>query len=142
MTNATKIKLNHLFIDLMKQLDSINDGITTFESRFNMPYFLDTYTDIVISHQWENPLNYAYLDALYLNYPLVHNANMIKESGYYYNEFDVKQGKKQLLKSLIEHDNNIEEYNERSQKTLDRFLPTNEQSIDTYDKLIKKLLSK
>jgi len=143
VTNTTdQLKESKLFIDTVNNLNIVKEHIVSFETRYRMPYFLSEYTDIVISHQWENPLNYAYLDALYLKYPLVHNAHMIKESGYYYNEFDVKQGKKQLLKALTEHDNNIEEYNERSQKTLNRFLPTNEQSIDIYDKLIKKLLSK
>lgn len=142
ITNAEKIKVNPLFVDIMKQLDVVKDGIATFESRFRMPYFLDTYTDIVVSHQWENPLNYAYLDALYLNYPIVHNAPMIKNSGYYYDGFNVDEGAKQLLFALTEHDKNIDEYNERSQKVLNKYLPTNEKSIKTYDKLIDQLYKK
>ena len=143
VTNTTdKMKESKLFVEIINNFDITKDHIMSFEERYRMPYFLAEYTDIVISHQWENPLNYAYLDALYLNYPLVHNAHMIKESGYYYNEFNVKEGKNQLLKVLTEHDNNLEEYNENSQKTLNRFLPTNEESIEIYDKLIKKLLSK
>lgn len=143
VTNTTdKMKESKLFINTVNNFDIVKDKIISFETRYRMPYFLSTYTDIVISHQWENPLNYAYLDALYLNYPLVHNAHMIKDAGYYYSEFDVNQGKQKLLEALTEHDNNIEEYKERSQKTLNKYLPTNEHSIKTYDKLIKKLLKK
>jgi len=143
VTNTTEnMKKSKLFNSIVNEFDIYKDGIMSFETRYRMPYFLSEYTDIVISHQWENPLNYAYLDALYLNYPLVHNANMIKESGYYYDEFNVDKGKEQLLKALTNHDNNIEEYNERSKKTLERFVPTNEKSIDTYDKMIKKLITK
>jgi len=143
VTNTTNnMRETKLFIDIVNHFDITKEHIMSFENRFRMPYFLSEFTDIVISHQWENPLNYAYLDALYLNYPLVHNAYMIKESGYYYNEFDVEEGKEQLLKALTEHDDNMDEYNERSKKTLERFLPTNEKSIDIYDKMIKKLLSK
>jgi uncharacterized protein DUF2827 len=142
VTNALKIKESKLFIDIMNNLDIVKEHIVSFESRYKMPYFLSKYTDIVISHQWENPLNYAYLDALYLNYPLVHNAHMIKDGGYYYNDFNVKEGKEQLLYALKEHDNNIDNYNERSQKILDKYLPTNEESIKKYDDLIEKILNK
>ena len=142
VTNSDKIKLNPLFIDIMKQLDVVKDGIATFESRFRMPYFLDTYTDVVISHQWENPLNYAYLDALYLNYPLVHNAHMIKDVGYYYEGFNVKQGAEQLTYALNSHHKNMDKYNQRSKMILDRYLPTNQQSIEKYDMMIEDLYKK
>ena len=139
VTNADKIKLNPLFIDTMKMLDVVNDGVATFESRFRMPYFLDTYTDIVIAHQWENALNYAYLEALYLGYPLVHNAHLMKDGGYYYKGFNTTQGAEKLLYAITEHDKNIEEYNEKSQKVLNRYLITNEKSIEIYDKMIDDL---
>ena len=142
VTNGMKIKNNPLFIDIMNQLDIIKSRIATFESRFRIPYFLDVYTDVVISHQWENPLNYAYLDALYLNYPLVHNAPLIKDAGYYYEGFNVDQGAKQLIFALTKHDKNIEKYNEKSKKVLDRYLPTNQKSIDIYDKMIDDLYKK
>ena len=105
-----------------------------------MPYFLDKYTDIVIAHQMYNPLNYAYLDALYLKYPLVHNASLMKDGGYYYDEFDADEGKKQLLYAINEHDKNLEEYEEKSKKVLDKYLPTNKKSIEIYDKLIDNLM--
>lgn len=142
VTNSDKIKLNPYFIDIMKQLDVVNSGVATFENRFRMPYFLDTYTDIVVAHQWDNPLNYAYLEPLYLNYPLVHNASLIKDGGYYYDGFNVDEGAKQLLYALTEHDKNIEEYKERNKKVLGRYLPTNPQSIETYDKMIDDLYTK
>ena len=142
VTNAMKIKTNPLFVNLMNQLDIIKDGIATFEGRYSMPYFLDTYTDVVISHQWENPLNYAYLDALYLNYPIVHNAHLIKNVGYYYDGFDIKKGKEKLLFALTEHDKNMEEYNEKSKKELKKYLPTNPKLIDIYDNMIDELFKK
>lgn len=142
VTNALEIKKSELFIGIMGNLDIVKEHIVSFESRYRMPYFLSKYTDIVISHQWENPLNYAYLDALYLKYPLVHNAHMIKGCGYYYDGFDVKEGKEQLLYALKEHDNNLEEYEKRSQKVLKKYLPTNKTSIKKYDELIEKLLNK
>jgi len=142
ITNSDNIKTNPLFIDLMQQFDIVKNGIATFENRFRMPYFLDTYTDIVLAHQWENPLNYAYLEALYLEYPLVHNASMIKDAGYYYEGFDVKTGKQQLIRALTEHDRNADVYNRRSKRVIERYLPTNSNSIETYDKMIDNLFKK
>ena len=142
VTNTDNIKNNPLFIDIMKHLNIVNDGIATFESRYNTPYFLGKYTDVVVSHQIYNPLNYAYLDALYLDYPLVHNAYMIKDAGYYYDGFDVETGKEMLKYALTEHDNNLEEHNEKNKKVLQRYLPTNEENIDNYRKLIKNAINK
>jgi len=142
ITNTEKIRTNDLFVDIVKMFDIVKDGKATFEGRFKMPYFLHNYTDVVIAHQWENPLNYAYLEALYLNYPLVHNAYLMKEAGYYYDGFNVKQGTDMLLYALEQHDKNLEEYKEKSKKLIDRFLPTNQQSIETYDKMIDDLFKK
>ena len=142
VTNSLSIKDSPLFIDIMNHMDIVKKGIATFESRFRTPYFLDKYTDIVIAHQMHNPLNYAYLDALYLKYPLIHNASLMKDGGYYYDGFNVKKGKEQLLFALTEHDKNLDEYEYKSQKVLNRYLPTNEKSIKIYDKLIKDLMKK
>ena len=141
LTNTSKLKENTYFMSLIGMLNVFNNGKVRLEGRYAIPYFLTSYTDVVLSHQIFNPLNYAYLDALYLNYPIVHNADMIKDAGYYYSGFDVKEGKEKLLYALTEHDNNIEEYNKRSKKVLERYLPTNEDSIEIYDKLIGKLLN-
>jgi hypothetical protein len=142
ITNTTEIRKNELFIKIMKTLDIVKDNKATFEDRFRMPYFLDKFTDIVIAHQWESSLNYAYFDALYLNYPFVHNAPMIKDSGYYYDQFNVEEGVKQLKFAIEQHDKNIEEYNERNKKVIDRFLPNNEKIIEIYDEMIDDLFKK
>lgn len=139
VTNTDKIKTNALFVDIMQHLNIVKDGVATFESRYNTPQFLGKYTDVVVSHQMYNPLNYAYLDALYLKYPLVHNAYMIKDAGYYYDGFNAEIGKEKLKYALTEHDNNMEEYEEKSRKVLERYLPTNEESLKIYKKVILDL---
>jgi hypothetical protein len=140
VTNTQKIRFYKEFIHLMNQLDIVKNGKTTFENRFPMPWFLSEHTDIVVSHQWENALNYAYLDAIYMGYPLVHNAHLCKDCGYYYEEFNVTQGKEQLLYAMTEHDKNLEEYEIRSKKVLDRFNSDNMEVVEKYDILIKNLL--
>ena len=139
VTNTNKIRQNKEFIHLMNQLDIVKNNKSTFEDRFHMAWFLSEYTDIVVSHQWENALNYAYLDAIYMGYPLVHNAHLCKDCGYYYDEFNIEQGREQLLYAMTEHDNNLEEYEERSKIVLERYNSDNMEVVEKYDILIENL---
>ena len=98
---------------------------------------LAQFADIVIAHQLTNPLNYSYLDALYLQFPLVHNAPMIKDAGYYYSGNNIGMGARQLKLAIEQHDNNIAEYTERSEKVLTRYTIFNEGLLETYKQLIE-----
>lgn len=139
VTNTTHIKDKKFFIKIVNHLDIVKDKIASFEARYSTPIFLSKYTDVVLSHQWGNPLNYAYLDALYLGYPLVHNAEMIKDAGYYYPKSNVDIGEKMLENALTKHDNNLVEYEDKSKKVLERYSTTNKDSILKYDEMIKSL---
>lgn len=142
ITNSNKIKIHKEFVHLMNKLDIIKDKKMTFESRFPMPWFLSEHTDVVLAHQWENALNYAYLDAIYMGYPIVHNAHLIKNMGYYYNGFDISEGKDMLEYAISEHDKNIEEYNEKNKKLLFNFSTDNLDIVKKYDILIENLMDK
>ena len=75
--------------------------------------FLDAITkfgSIIISHQQDNALNYLYLESLYLNLPILHNSDFIKDYGYYYPEYDIDIAKVQINKILKEHKENISNY--------------------------------
>jgi hypothetical protein len=139
VTNGKDLMANHEFTGHLKYLDIVKEKKIFMESRYNTPYFLAEHTDIVLSHQWGNPLNYAYLDALHFGYPLVHNADMIKDMGYFYNDFNILSGAEQLLKALSEHDLHHEEYKRRSAFALNRYRATNNSLSDLYDKLIDEL---
>ncbi|QQX88401.1 DUF2827 family protein [Cupriavidus necator] len=52
----------------------VQAGKASFEARYSTPYFLARFTDVVVTHQWENGLNYLYYEAAYGRYPLVHNS--------------------------------------------------------------------
>lgn len=142
VTNAVKLKENKEFIRFVNLgFDLKRDRKIFFEARYPIVYFLSSYTDVVLSHQWGNDLNYAYLDALYYGYPLVHNAFYIQDAGYHYEFFDYEKGAQQLKKALSEHDDNLEEYKEKNRLALERYLPTHQPMIDAYDRLIDNLWS-
>lgn len=142
ITNTQKIRTKSEFVHLMNKLDIVKNHKATFENRYPTAWFLSEYTDIVLSHQWENPLNYAYLDAVYMGYPLVHNAILFKDAGYYYEEFNIDYGREQLIKSMTEHDKHLEEYEKKSKEIIHKFNTDNPDVVKRYDVLIKKLMNK
>lgn len=142
ITNTQKVRFHKELIHLMNQLDIVKEKKATFENRYPMAWFLTEHTDVVIAHQWENALNYAYLDAVYMKYPLVHNAHFFKDGGYYYDGFNVDEGKKQLLYALTEHDKHLEEYEKKSKCMIEKYHSDNPKNIERYDELIENLLNK
>lgn len=130
---------NKYFISCIKNLDITNSGKLKLCSRYPVNVFLSEKADIVVSHQWDNPLNYAYLDILYFGYPLIHNATMIKDAGYYYEGYDTDMGAR-LLDSVLNHrDEFLEQYNLNSDRVLSRYLTVNPKIVETYKKLIENV---
>ena len=142
MCNTYDKKDNPTFFNFIGRTELVKNGVMTVEKRYQMPDFLTRYVDIVLSHQWENGLNYAYNDALYGGYPFIHNSKLIpKGVGYYYDQFDAFEGAKVLLDVIDNHDKHHDEYVKRANEYLDSQLPTNPINIYLYDKEIKRLFS-
>ena len=93
----------------------------------------------MICHQLNNPLNYIYLDLAYMEYPVLHNAPLCKDIGYYYPNSDTVAGAEQLNRILKDHDANRKTYNARNRKALRRYESDNPELIATYDTLIDNL---
>ena len=142
MCNTYDKKDNPTFFNFIGRTELVKNGVMTVEKRYQMPDFLTRYVDIVLSHQWENGLNYAYNDALYGGYPFIHNSKLIpKGVGYYYDQFDAFEGAKVLLDVIDNHDKHHDEYVKRANEYLDSQLPTNPINIYLYEKEIKRLFS-
>ena len=73
------------------------------ESRYLVGQMMGSHIDAVVTHQWENDLNYLYWDVLYLGWPLIHNSVEFKDTGYYYPEFDPQTGGQVLREALGGH---------------------------------------
>ncbi len=141
VTNAEKLaKDSHEFISLMNQLDIVRQGKASFVARYDTPQFLAEMTDVVVSHQWENPLNYAYLEACWQGYPLVHNAHLCADLGYYYAGNDIAAGGRQLLHALEHHDEDWESYTQSQRTAIARYLPGDAQVRATYSRLLAQLM--
>ena len=118
--NLNITKLNKIFFAPRKKFTEI------FSSESN----------VVVSHQLLNGLNYTYLESLYLNIPLVHNSEYIKSAGYFYPDYNTKKGSAALNEALLYHDNNLEEYSQKSREVIKHYSPQNPKNIEKYKKLL------
>lgn len=140
MTNTFQLVHNAAFMSLAMRLSMVKQKKASFEKRYLMPFFLANYTDVVLAHQWENALNYAYLDALYLGFPLVHNAHFVKDAGYYYEGFDVMQGADQLVHALAAYDDEFGMQQDRNAAVLGRYRSDSPAVVAAYDAAVAACL--
>ncbi|WP_027797855.1 DUF2827 domain-containing protein [Paraburkholderia acidipaludis] len=140
VTNADQIARDSLeFITLMNQLDIVRAHKAVFLGRHETPVFLAENTDIVVSHQLENPLNYFYLEVCWQGYALVHNAHLCSDLGYYYRDNDAEEGARRLIEAIDTHDAHASWYRERQRTEIARYLPDNRQLVATYTALLDDL---
>jgi hypothetical protein len=141
LTNAEKLGKNKTFMSIIKTFDLFQDNKISADHRYKTSFVTSQYFDVVLSHQLMWNLNYLYLDIAYMGYPILHNAYMVKDLGYYYEGSDTVGGSKMLNWILENHDNHIDEYNEKNKKVIDRYSIHNPTMIETYDKLIFNLFN-
>lgn len=139
ITNTQKLKDNKRYISYLKTFNLYKDKKLSVENRYQTAFILTQYLDIVVSHQLLNPLNYLYLDVAYMGYPILHNAELCKDLGYYYQGSDLLKGAKVLEDVLLNHDKNIDSYNKRNDKVLQRYHADNKILVKSYDMLIENL---
>jgi hypothetical protein len=130
------------FIALMNQLDIVRQHKAVFLGRHETPAFLAEHTDVVISHQWENPLNYFYLEVSWQGYPLVHNASLCPDLGYYYPEHDVTEGARRLVEVLDSRFESFAAYRSLQRKAICRFLPDDPGLVGRYAGLLDAIVSR
>tara|TARA_R110001592_G_scaffold206933_3_gene457652 strand:+ start:164 stop:1243 length:1080 start_codon:yes stop_codon:yes gene_type:complete len=133
---AAKFTDKKYFKSLMWNLDVTKENKIEFKGRIKVSKILTDMSNVIISNQLLNALNYTYLEALHFNFPLIHNSELIKESGYYYPNYDTKLGAEALNLALNYHDQNLDKYKEQAQKTIRKYSPENPIVIEKYKKLL------
>ena len=126
--------------DLVQSLDLMSDKKISIEARYNTLFFMSNYADVVVSHQWENPLNYLYLDLAWYGWPIIHNAHLCADIGYYYEDFNYSQAAEVLVDVLKNHDKNATKYKQKNKRAIERFLPSNKNMQNKYKLLIENLI--
>ncbi|WP_176664494.1 DUF2827 domain-containing protein [Variovorax sp. SG517] len=126
--NTLHLKDHPTMLYLANSLDIVRQHKAVFHGRHDFAGFMVQFADAVVSHQWQNDQNYGYLDALYGNYPLVHNSPWLRDAGYYYPDFDIAAGAAQLREAVRSHDLQLDDYRARAQRvfqSVDPFSPAN-----------------
>jgi len=131
---------NREFAELMRRLDLVQAGKASFIGRVVTPTFLSSLTDIVVSHQWGLPLNYFYLECCWQGYPLIHNAEIIPDLGYYYHGNDIEKAASLIGDAVKYHDDIWEDYRYLQRERIKPFLSTNMALADEYDDLLFDLV--
>ncbi|GJH21255.1 DUF2827 domain-containing protein [Caballeronia novacaledonica] len=140
--NTFKLKDHAAFAGFAQSLDYVKHGLGNFEGRFPFAQIVPSAVDAVVSHQWENPQNYVYYEALYGGYPLIHNSHLIGDCGYRYHDFDCEEGGRALLRAFAEHDANLDSYRATAKKFLHTLDPENEQNVRTYTEAIEAVYAR
>lgn len=141
VTNAAGHMDNKSLINTLWPLDIYREKRVTFEGRYSTPYILHKYAHGVISHQWGNSLNYAYLDACHFGIPLVHNAHLCPDLGYYYEEWKLKDAAA-LMKMVMDIHIKDTGFRDRQRAMLNRYTINNPAMIEQYDLLVRNLFEK
>jgi len=140
VTNALDFKENKHFVSFCNSLGIFKSGRGSVEARYVSADFLTNHADAVISHQWENGLNYLYYEVLYGGYPLIHNSKFLKDYGYYYDEFDAYSGGAALIRAYKEHDKDLKKYKQIASKLLKERHPESIFSKTSHKSLIEKVV--
>ena len=141
MTNTFDKKENTAFKHIALGLRMVQDGKATADPRGPFVEWAAHHTDIVVSHQWENGLNYLLYEALYGNYALVHNSPFLREVGYYYPEFEVFEAAAAIERAAETHDAQLAAQAETNAAFLRTLDPAHAPNIEAHDARIRALFS-
>ena len=135
VTNALSLAQTNMdFIALMNHLDIVRQHKAVFLGRYDTPQFLSENTDVVISHQWENPLNYIYLETCWQGYPLVHNSRWLAQRapGFFYPDFEARKGGRALLDAWQQPPEYWQDYRKNARAFLAHLHPEHESHVQTF----------
>lgn len=133
-----KLRDKKYFFKYMERMKIVKRKICFFNNRWGSLNALSKFGSTVISHQINNELNYAYLEALYLGLPLIHNSKMLENQGYYYPDFDVDMGSNQLYSAILNHEKVKEEYMRTSRQFTLQYSPYLESNKQIYMNLLNE----
>lgn len=115
------------------------ENFVFFNDRWNTLDALSNFGGVIVSHHYDNDLNYAHLEALYMGIPLVHNSETLADHGYFYPKFDVSIGAKQLYVAIHNHEEVHDEYMLRGREFIKKsFSPYNSDIMQTYQQMLEE----
>ncbi len=147
-TKLVKVLVTHtltfnrkMFSRMTYSTDLYRDKKIFAEKNYLPCEIMSKYGDAVVSHQWDYPLQYMYLELAWMGYPVIHNSALCKDIGYYYPDFEYQKGGEQLIHVLNTHHKVYLEYMKQNRKNITRFLTSNPDLIQEYKHLVNNVPS-
>ncbi len=144
IVNGDEIKDKPYFLNnIVTNMPSLNTNVVQDKVFFSDRCRFDgvfVHPDILLSHHWNNGLNYLSLEAIYHTIPLVHNSLYFKEVGYFYPGFDVHKGAAAVKRALSEHKDQFTAHQHKNKVFLQRFSIYNKIVQQTYRERIEKAI--
>lgn len=137
--NGIEMATHATFFHLVNRSALYQDNKLAITPRDFFAHVMANGSNVVVAHQLECTDNYAYLDALYGDYPLVHNSPTFRDVGYYYPDCDIDSGTEALIEAITSHDTNLDSYSAANKKFINNFSPLNKNNIDNYAKALLSL---
>jgi Protein of unknown function (DUF2827) len=140
--SASQLMGNSHFEEFIAVTDLGRDKRVFAETRYALAQVMGVFIDVVVTHQWENSLNYLYWDVLYLGWPLIHNSPEFRDVGYYYPSFDPLTGGKVLAQALADHPSQSPAGRQAVHETLWRFNIDNPEVQRRHAEMLEDLMSR
>ena len=140
LIGASNVKQNKRFINLISKTELAKHKKMSAETRQPTPHILENWAQVVVSWQWENPLNYLYFDVAWMGYPIIHNAHLCKDIGYYYEGFDYEEGERVLADAVRSHPTD-KDYLERERAKIRRYTRENPRLVEQYNQLLSDVVN-
>jgi len=136
--STQRFRDNTFFTVHMSKFDIVKkQGLTFFNNRWCTLDALSKFGGVIVSHQYDNDLNYSHFEALYMGLPLVHNSKTLMDEGYYYPDFNVDIGAKQLYNAILNHKDVHDEYMQRGREFVAKYSPYQTSILNQYQLLLE-----
>lgn len=140
---ARAVKENIRARQLIVNTELADAGKLHTEKRHTTPDILSKWSHTIVSWQWTNPLNYLYFDIAWMGYPIIHNAHLCKDVGYYYKDVDIIEAGEKVKWVIDNHGDSeyLVDYILKNRKAIKRFTKENKTLIKQYDMLLQDLVT-
>jgi len=139
ISNGLRYQGSPHFRGFYRSMHAARAGVMTLEPRFVGIDMIADHCEAVVTHQWENGLNYLYYEALYGGYPLIHNSSFLHDAGYYYPDFDALAGGDRLLDAIAHHDNELAAYRSTADRLIASVSPFSARNLEHHERLLADL---
>lgn len=139
--NGDILAQNKYFISLIISMNIYKKRQGFLKCLGRVPFLkaINEYGGLVVSHQFNNELNYVYFETLYLSLPLIHNSDTLSDYGYFYNDCDIDRGADWIRYILNNHKSDIDKYDKNNLNLFKRYSPFSQPNIDAYKCLLEEI---